>query len=330
MLKFHTKLKRNNALSKEELEAILDWMISEEKKPFMEQKVLHEWDSFETSETYDYEDLLYKLNRKIDDCRQEKKFPVRKYIRYVLETAAIVIIAVGISFFVTDSMKKRYQRQVEARNPEKIEIYNPKGLRTTITLPDNSKVILNADSKIAYLKDFLPDNRTVYLEGEAFFDVAKDTTRPFVVQTDGAKMTALGTSFNVCSYPENKYITTTLIEGSVYVETFENTHILIPGSQSYIDKVSQEARIQEIDAENVIGWIEGKLYFQLTPFNEIATILERKFSVNIQVKNSGLLQKRFTGKFENGEGLEQIMKILASSALYSSTYNEATNTIEIR
>ena len=324
------KLKADSPLSKEELEILLTWVLSEEGKRSITQDIQHSWNSFETSETYDYERLLNKLNLKIDSLPARKPFIARRYIRYTLEIAAVVILAVGVSFFTTDSMKKRYEQQVIAHNPEQVEIYNPKGLRTAITLPDGSKVILNADSRISYLKNFMPNDRTVQLEGEALFEVTKDESRPFVVQTGAAKMTVLGTSFNVRSYPESNYISTTLIEGSLRVEIGENACTLAPGNQSRINKISQENLIQQVDPENATGWTGGRLYFQLTPFSEMVATLERTFSVNIEVKNKQLLQKSFTGKFEYGENIDQIMEVLTLSVSSSSVYNKETNTIIIR
>ncbi|MDR0296111.1 MAG: DUF4974 domain-containing protein [Prevotellaceae bacterium] len=323
------KLKADSPLSNEELESLLAWVLSAEGKRSIEEDILKSWNSFESSETYDYKSLLHKLNQEIDSRQAKRIFLYRKYIRYAMEAAAIIIFAVGISFFITDNMKKKFHQQVLAQNPEMVEIYNPKGLRTTVILPDSSKVILNADSRISYLKNFMPDYRSVQLEGEALFEVTNDSSRPFVVQAYGVKMTVLGTSFNVRSYPESNYIATTLIEGSLRVETERNAYTLLPGNQSRIDKISQKNRIQEVNTENVTGWTDGKLHFQLTPFSEMVAILERAYSVNIHVKNSPLLQKNFTGKFEHGESLEQIMEVLNLSMSSVSTYNKETNTIVI-
>jgi ferric-dicitrate binding protein FerR (iron transport regulator) len=175
----------------------------------------------------------------------------------------------------------------------------------------------------------MPDKRTVQLEGEALFEIRRDASRPFVVQVHNVTMTVLGTSFNVRSYPESNYIATTLIEGSLRVEAGKNAYTLLPGKQSRIHKISQENQIREVNTENVTGWIDGKLHFQLTPLSEMVAILERAFSVNIHVKNSPLLQKSFTGKFEHGESLEQIMEVLNLSMSGVSTYNKETNTIVI-
>lgn len=325
------KVRIDSAVSKEELEALLTWVLSEEGKRSIEQDVLTDWNSFESSETYDYKSLLNILNQKIDrlPVQQSRPVSVRKYIRYTVEAAAVILLVIGISIFLPRVLKNSYRQYVESLQPEKVEIYNPKGLRTTITLPDNTKVTLNADSKITYLKEFLPDERTIHLEGEAFFEVAKDPERPFVVHANEANMTVLGTSFNVRSYPENKYIETTLIEGSLRVGTRSGEHLLQPGKQSRIDRNSQQSRVQEINTDEVIGWMEGKFYFQLTPFYEITTDLERAFNVKIQVENVALRNKVFTGKFENGENLEQILEVLKLSANFYSVYIKETNTIII-
>jgi ferric-dicitrate binding protein FerR (iron transport regulator) len=324
------KLKTDSSLSKQELETLLAWVISEEGKRSIEEHILRDWNRFETSEPYDYQHLLSKLNRKIDRLPTNRIFSIQNYVRYAAAVAAVALIAVSVSFFVMDQQKKRYQNWELARNPELIEIYNPKGIRTTVTLSDGSIVILNADSRISYVKDFLLDNRTVQLEGEAFFEVAKDAFRPFVVEAGMAKMTVLGTSFNVRSYPENNYIATTLIEGSIRVEIGKEARTLLPGDQSVIRKTSHENRVREVNPEDVTGWIDGKLHFRHTPFSEIVATLERTFSVHIQVENDLLLRKNFTGQFIHGESIAQIMEIINLSTASASVYKKDINTIIIR
>jgi ferric-dicitrate binding protein FerR (iron transport regulator) len=326
------KIKADSPLSDEELEDLSVWLLTKEGKQAVEEDVRQSWDTFEldAQETYDYKRLLSKINRKIDDTPSKRVVFVRKCMRYALNTAAVAILAVGISFFVTKDTQKPFPQYASTLIPEKIEIYNPRGLRTTVILPDSSKVVLNADSRITYLKDFTPYERAIQLEGEALFEVTNHQSWPFTVEAYNVKMTVLGTSFNVRSYPECQNIRTTLLEGSLCVGTGKHRHILVPGKQSSVNKISLESRIKEVNTANAIGWIEGKLYFQLTPFSEIVATLERMFSVNIQVKNNQLLKKHFTGKFEHGESIEQIMRVLNLSMLSVSVYDKETNTIVIQ
>ena len=328
------KFKEEQPLKREELEALLSWMLSDHGRRSVEERIEQEWNSFESTETYDYHNLLLKINRKIDSMSVQKPSAVRKrlyiFIRYAVETAAIIALVTGLTFFMNTQVQKRYRQYVETLSPEKVEIYNPKGLKTTLILPDSSTVILNADSKISYYAAFLPNERPVYLEGEAFFEVSKDNSRPFVVYVNNTTLTVLGTSFNVRAYPEDASIKTTLISGVLRAGSGKEQRILSPGYQSTIHKGTQENRVQDIEVTDEIGWVTGKLNFKQTPFSDIAATLERAFNVNIQIENQSLLQKRFTGKFEHGENLEQIFEVFKLSMPFTINYQKENNMIIIQ
>ncbi len=322
------KVRANESISHEELDVLLSWLLSDKGKSEFLTTLEEEWDSFETDKTFDYEELLGRVKQRI---KESTPLRVRrtgfKYIRYAVEIAAVVVLAVGLAFFMRPSAE-----QVVKPFPvhdEVVEIYNPKGLRTAIILPDSSKVTLNADSKITYLRRFADDNRTVTIEGEAYFEVSKDSTRPFIVQAHQAKMVVLGTTFNVRSYDDEQYIETTLIEGSLKVDVGATEELLVPGKRISINKKSQKSIIQEVNTHNTIGWMNGKLYFHSLAFPEIANILERAYNVNIEVANSTLRQKKFSGKFENGENIGQILEVIKLSVHFTSVYDKRTNTIVI-
>ena len=326
------KLRDDIPLKRDELEALLFWMQSKDGRRLVENELSNELNLFTTTESYDYQRLLAKLNQKIDSIQAERKThpSFRRYLRYAVEAAAVIVLVAGISTYMRHYVEQRYSRYIETLTPERIEIYNPKGLITTITLPDRSTVTLNADSKISYLKEFLPNERSVYLEGEAFFEVTGDQIRPFVVHISATTLTVMGTSFNVRAYPEDASIQTTLVSGSLRVSSQSANHLLKPGDQSNVDKISLENSVKEIDVAEATGWMEGKLYFRQTRFADIVVALERTFSVNIRVDKPLLLLRNFTGQFEHGESLEQILEVLKLSASFTSTYHKDTNLIVIK
>lgn len=325
------RFRNSEQLSHEELDMLLAWLLTDEGKSQFQEELERRWSTFETNQPFAYTDLLAKVHRQLDGVQQGQ--PVRKtmpkYVRYSLEVAAAVLLAFGVSFLVQNKVNlSDYIGQKS--NQEQVEVYNPRGLRTTVTLPDSSRVTLNADSKITYAYRLQGTTRAIKLEGEAFFEVAKDSLRPFVVEANSAKITVLGTTFNIRSYPEERSIETTLIEGSLVVSSGSQKNRLVPGQQVRIDKASQESSVSVVNTQNTIGWREGKLYFQSAPFNELATVLERTFNVNIRIDSHPLQQKKFTGKFENGENLEQILRVLKLSVGFTELYDKETNTIIIR
>lgn len=321
------KVRNNEALSREELDLLLAWLLSDEGKHQFEEEIKKRWAVFETTQVMEYGKILRKIHQRIDALPSAQIKPQRKWMRYLLDSAAVLLLAFVLSFFI----KKETGLLPDNRKiyDEQVEVYNPKGLRTTIILPDSSKVILNADSKISYAHRFVGANRAVKLEGEAYFEVVKDSLRPFIVEANTAKVIVHGTSFNVRSYPSDQFIETTLLEGSLTVDAGKEKNLLVPGKQVSINKASMESDVHAVNTQRTTGWIEGKIYFHSNTFLEIATILERTFNVNIKVGNQSLYSKKFTGKFENGENLEQILHVLKLSVSFNDVYDKETNTIII-
>ncbi len=325
-LKIVDKFRNNEPLREGELGLLLEWLLSDEGKRRFQEEIESRWYAFESNRQLDYTELLGKLHQRIGESRQKQTAskPIRRYIRYAVEAAAVLLLVFGITFFT-----KRDVYVGGKVHQEQVEIYNPKGLRTVITLPDSSRVTLNADSRISYAYQLAGKDRAVKLEGEAFFEVEKDSLRPFIVTAGAAKMTVLGTSFNVRSYPESKYIETTLVEGSLRVSMGNEKSLLVPGEQVSINKKSKDLGVQSVNTQKITGWKEGKLYFQSVGFEEMAVTLERTFNTNIKIENRLLKEKKFTGKFENGENLEQILDILKLSVPFSEYYDKEKNLLLI-
>jgi ferric-dicitrate binding protein FerR (iron transport regulator) len=323
------KIRNNEKLSHEEMELLRGWLLLEDGKNQFLEEIVNQWNVFETTQVVDPHQLWQKTRSRINSIHtRTTRVMLPKIVRYTLEIAATIILAWGLAIFMKN--KAHTPADDHKIRREQVEIYNPKGIRTTITLPDSSRVTLNSDSRIFYNRPFTDDTKMVTLEGEAFFEITKTVSQhPFVVYVNAAKITALGTSFNVRSYTEEKYVETTLIEGSLKVDTGEKEKLLLPGRQISIDKTSHESNISIVNTQNVIAWIEGKLYFHSLSFQEIAAILERTFKVNINVASNTLGQKKFTGKFENGENLEQIFRVMKLSVPFTAFYNKRTNTILI-
>lgn len=323
------KLRSNRPLSDEELTGLLAWLETQEGRESFFRDARQRWESFGGSDaTADYESLLGALNSRIDASAERRKTKNRKGVRrlvWVAEAAAAVALVAG--FWAVS--RERHDVERLAETIERVEVYNPKGLRTTITLPDRSVVTLNADSRIAYPANFAGAERRVTLTGEAFFDVQKDRRKPFVVETASATMTVLGTSFNVRAYENEKYVSASLVEGSLRVDDGSSRNLLEPGEQIDIDRASRRSTVGGFREDDVTGWMEGKLTFQSLSFAEIATILERTFNVRIEIADPGLVNRTFTGRFGNGENLGQILEVLKLSADFTQTYDKDNNLITI-
>ena len=188
----------------------------------------------------------------------------------------------------------------------------PYGKKFGIVLSDGSEVFLNSGSKIRYPVGFMKEaSRNVYLDGEAFFTVSKDTLRPFTVITDDMNTQVYGTAFNVSSYKNEKNTSTVLVAGSVGVYKANNEEagkpIIIHPKQRAV-YMDNEIVVEKVMVSKYISWKDNKLLFIDDSFDLILKELERHFNVTIENTYSALNQKKFTGTFEN-ESLKTILMI---------------------
>ncbi|WP_299548757.1 FecR domain-containing protein [Seonamhaeicola sp.] len=217
--------------------------------------------------------------------------------------------------------------------PEEL-IYNkltiPYGKVFQITLSDGTKVHLNAGSSIRYPVYFIKDkNRIVYLEGEAYFDVVKNSEQPFIVKTDNMNIEVLGTKFNVSSYPEDPSINTVLVEGSVSINSDKNKNntILKPGHKADWKKQSGKVLVNNVDTSIYTAWIEGRIVFEHMPFENILVKLERHYDISITNNNLDLAKETFTASFDI-ESIEQVLKAFSKNYHFTYTINQDQITID--
>jgi transmembrane sensor len=198
---------------------------------------------------------------------------------------------------------------------EEVEV-TPKGKRSLISLRDGTKVWLNADSRLKYSDFTGHPAREVFLEGEAFFDVAENKERPFIVNTSDIAIKVLGTSFNVKSYPDEQKIETTLVEGKVSIESKDDQPkqvSLLPNQKAVFEKESGKIILEnEVDVEPYTSWKNGALSFDDQPFSEIVFELERWYNVTIHIEDKSSLACRFSAKINN-KTLKEVMELFKSS-----------------
>jgi transmembrane sensor len=188
---------------------------------------------------------------------------------------------------ITLNREQIIREQAANEPPEMNTLVIPYGSRSVITLSDGTKVWLNAGSRLIYPSRFVDRTREVFLIGEAFFDVHPDEKKPFVVKTADVLVEALGTRFNVSTYPEDYSVQTVLAEGSVEVKRIgsgkhEKGVILVPGELAYFNKKTQETQIQQVNLDHYILWTQGLFSFSNTEFNRITKKLERYYNIRFQ------------------------------------------------
>ncbi|WP_425236853.1 FecR family protein [Ulvibacterium sp.] len=202
-------------------------------------------------------------------------------------------------------------------------VYNtlkvPYGKRFMLILSDGTKVHLNAGTTLRYPVEFIRGkNRQVFLQGEAYFDVAKDERHPFVINANELNIQVLGTQFNLSAYPEDAKVKTVLVEGSVgFFEEGQDFDSkaqarLQPGFMATWQKEDKSMAYSEVDTDIYTGWMDGKIIFNHIPFKDILKKLERNYDVRITNNNKTLDDVRFTASFDT-ETMEQILNAFKKS-----------------
>lgn len=193
------------------------------------------------------------------------------------------------------------------------EFYVPYGDQQQLILPDGSVVWVNAGSILIYPSEFTAETRTVYLSGEACFEVTKNPDQPFIVSTQHLDVQVLGTVFSVDAYPGATETKATLEEGSVQVDMKSAdlpSSVLKPNEQLVYSHLTHTVSINMVDAGQVSAWKDGYLIFRNAGFEEVVTALERKYNVTINYSAEKYKGRTYYVKFNPDESIEDALVIL--------------------
>lgn len=206
-------------------------------------------------------------------------------------------------------------KESELKDQLKNTLVVPRGGEYTLVLSDGSKVFINSVSKLVYPVVFNESKREVTLEGEAFFEIAKDVNKPFIVNIDGVKIEVLGTSFNVKAYKEESNIFTTLVEGRVKLNTKGNKTecILAPDQQAVVEKNNNNVTVKEVDVHQFIGWKNGVYLFADQSIEDIMRTLSRWYDFEYEFTNESLKLIHFEGGVNKYENIYPILDIIQST-----------------
>lgn len=248
------------------------------------------------------EEIFMEVNSRIERSRRR-----RLWIR-------ISAVAVSITLLLCISNYISFHEGYKKLNSQMVEMVNPMGMRSSIILPDGTKVILNAGTTLSYPTAFVSDQREVKVNGEAFFEVSHDKDHPFIVNAEDVKVKVLGTKFNVKAYDDDDNIEVTLAEGKVGVGLdTKNLIQIMPGQQIKYMKASHRFIKREVRLQSYTSWICGKFYFTNYSLEKIAKQLERSFNVRIQILGNDLRNAAFTGDFVRGENIDQILRVMTAN-----------------
>ena len=221
----------------------------------------------------------------------------------------MLLVSAGIWYLTSDTPTGR----IAEEQVEWVEKVVPYGQKLTTQLGDGSIVKLNSGSKLRFPKLFSASLREVYLEGEAFFEVERDTSRKFVIHSEGMLTTVLGTSFNIKAYYEDEMTQVAVATGKVLVQSagenggIQKSVTLLANEMAVHDKRDPDLLKAVASDKSEFSWRDDILYFDKTPVPEIIVMLERWFGKNIQLKSQALRNKTYSGVFEN-ETLKNVLE----------------------
>lgn len=242
---------------------------------------------------------------------------------YGLKRYAAVIIACMLATWWVTSM-------IDHSNAESMALQVltvPAGQRAHLVLPDGSTVWVNAGSTISYPSTF-GDERRIRLSGEAFFDVAKNEKKPFIVSAEGSDIHALGTEFNVFAY-KNSPLVVSLMQGSVRVYKSDDETkgvTLAPGQQ--VTALASGYKVGQI-AQDPVMWRSGIYAFENVPLSEIVSKIELYYDIKVIIDDPALLNQRYTGKFRQRDGAAEVFRLIQKTHPFEFSHDIVKNEIVV-
>lgn len=274
-------------------------------------------------EAVDVDKSLADFKKKLKQKQSATK-KTTSWRRYVVNIAAFLIgvICTGGALGIYYQQNSSYIISTEA------------GQRAQAVLPDGTKLWLNASTSVEYHSPLFSSERRVRLEGEAYFEVKKNTHRPFIVDCSNIETKVTGTKFNLRNYKEENSLKATLLEGSIEISLpiKDKEEIrMAPNEQLSVNLVNLETNLEYTEkAKEAISWIKGSLHFDQVTLKEIAETLERHYNVLIKIDDIKLQQQRFTCDFDLSDDISQVLSILSFTKSFDYRIKDNQVTLSAR
>ncbi|MDR1415407.1 MAG: FecR domain-containing protein [Odoribacteraceae bacterium] len=206
----------------------------------------------------------------------------------------------------------------------------PQGGEYQLELPDGTVIWVNSRSSVRFPERFPAGAREVFLQGEAYFVVARDDAAPFRVHAGEQVVTVTGTTFNVSAYEDDDIWRATLVEGSVRVSNGGNEVTLSPSTQYVLDRRSGEYVVEEVDSYLYTSWIHGRFHFKAFAFEELVKKLERWYDFRMIYADDSVKRRRFTGFVNKHEPIERMLTLLEMTTNIQFEGNDKTITVAVK
>lgn len=309
--KFHYLLEKylSGKTTSEEDATLRSYMEEESSADAFDEYAFSKWQDAVTEMPEELKDRI--RHNLLTGINTQKRLTFKKILKFSA-AAACVAVALVTGFLVG-----------KGTEPEAnvFECIAANGQKSTISLPDGTKVMLNSGSSLRYASDFNVKNRDIELNGEAYFEVARNEEIPLVVSAKQMKVEVLGTKFNVRAYSSDPEIVTTLVEGCVKATAGGREMIIKPAEEiSYNVKSGEMKKYDAPNKNHLIPWRDNELFFNGNNLKEIGTILERMYNVNVIFEDETITKYTYTGLVRNSSLSNVLDLITATSPVESQMY----------
>lgn len=319
-----------------EVDSIFSWVQNQSEESTEDSLYRNYWDKIELSEITDVDHARQRLDRihHTINLNQSGRVPTNNLrflkisklslTQWISRVAVVLLIPVITLLIYTQLFQSEQYAALET--DQKIEVISPQGSRTFLELSDGTKVWLNHDSKMIYPQKFTGNVRTVKLLGEGYFEVASNKAKPFIVESNGIMVKAVGTAFNVRAYTDGSDFETTLESGKVIIQEnigSKKTEAInmVPGQHFVLDATTNQYSLKTEELTKYVSWKEGKLIFKDDHLDKVAEQLSRWFDVKIIISDVKLKDLTCTGTFIN-ETLPQVLEMMEFVTPISYTVSE--------
>jgi ferric-dicitrate binding protein FerR (iron transport regulator) len=325
----------SNSLGAKLVEWIKSGKMDDDLEKMIEADLQHSFSSPALSDK-DLNALTEIILKSTEGLPESKKLPVTRRILNPFRIPNMIRAAAIIFFFAAVSFTIVYFNRTLTKPLDSVQLVtkeNSKGRKSTLFLNDGTVINLNSESRITYPEVFGDSIREVTLEGEAFFDVAKNEQIPFVIHTDDISLTVLGTSFNVTAFHDVESIKISMNSGKVTISSYSSDSPdakviqLAAGESITYSKTSKTfSAIDAFDNALDFGWKDGKLVFDNAGMEDIFSRCERWYDVKFDLKNTPNFHWDYTGTFQN-QTLQDVLESLSFSQNFTFRIDKNTVTV---
>lgn len=309
-----------NRCSEEDFVLINEWMKESDENAgeLFRMEEIYQLGKF----PFEEENLVAKAERRLgrrleqENQKRQEVFKLKSVLRYAAAIVGVIVLAAGLAYW--------FRNKAE----ELVVASAAHGQVREMLLPDGTKVWLNQSSVLKYPRAFEGKERHVYLDGEAYFEVARNHEKPFTVKSQAMDVRVLGTSFNIKCRPDNSFAETTLVEGEVEVKdkSDKGRITLLPGQKAVLNRVTGRMQVKQVDPKMEIVWHNDLIPFEKSSIFQIAAALERFYGVKIILSPDVDSTNTYSGVLKKKDNIESVLNSLRNSIPFNYKKVDDNNT----